>query len=69
MLPTNVEEAIEAARSMLDDGLYGAAGGEIVVERLLEGEEVSILAFCDGFTAVGMPPAQVLGYSSIWKGL
>jgi hypothetical protein len=52
------QEAIDAARSILRDGAFGAAGAEIVIEQFLEGEEVSILAFCDGNTAVGMPPVQ-----------
>jgi len=33
-------------------------GGGILVEELLEGEEVSLLALCDGATAVALPPAQ-----------
>ena len=58
MIPSNKEEAIEGAKSILDDKSFGSAGAEIVIEEFLEGEEVSILAFCDGFTAKGMPPAQ-----------
>lgn len=30
----------------------------MVIEEFLEGEEVSMLAFTDGYTIVGMPPAQ-----------
>jgi len=30
----------------------------VVIEERLEGEEVSILAFTDGYTVVPLPPAQ-----------
>lgn len=58
ILPQSREEAIEAARSMMCDNTFGSAGDEIVIEEFLEGEEISLLAFCDGVTAVGMPGAQ-----------
>jgi phosphoribosylamine--glycine ligase len=35
-----------------------ALGDELIVEELLEGPEVSVLAVCDGVTAVPLPPAQ-----------
>jgi hypothetical protein len=59
-LPDTAEEAVQAARSLLVDGALGEAGREVVVEERLLGEEVSLLAFADGQTVVGMPAAQVL---------
>ena len=44
-----VEEAVPRAR---------AFGGEIVVEELLEGDEVSVFALTDGAQALPLPPAQ-----------
>jgi phosphoribosylamine--glycine ligase len=35
-----------------------ALGDDVVVEELLEGPEVSVLAVCDGATAVALPPAR-----------
>jgi phosphoribosylamine---glycine ligase len=44
----------------LDSGLRGAAalGGDVVIEELLEGEEISLFAVTDGTTAVALAPAQ-----------
>lgn len=58
IIPQNKEESIEAAKEIMCDKSFGAAGSEIVVEEFLEGEEISLLAFCDGVTAVCMPGAQ-----------
>ena len=58
LLPTSKEEALTNARQILEDGLFGEAGQEIVIEEYLDGDEVSILAFADGVTAYAMPPAQ-----------
>jgi phosphoribosylamine---glycine ligase len=44
----------------LDAGLRGATalGGDVVIEELLEGDEVSLFAVTDGSTAVALAPAQ-----------
>ena len=44
----------------VDAGLAAAAalGGEVLVEELLEGEEVSLFALSDGSRAVGLAPSQ-----------
>lgn len=44
----NKEEACKAIDEILTDKIFGSAGESIVVEELLEGEEVSVLAFADG---------------------
>jgi phosphoribosylamine--glycine ligase / phosphoribosylformylglycinamidine cyclo-ligase len=33
-------------------------GAEVVIEEFLEGDEISILAFSDGYTIVPLPAAQ-----------
>jgi phosphoribosylamine--glycine ligase len=44
----------------LDAGLKAAsrAGGQVVIEELLEGEEVSVFALCDGSGALPLAPAR-----------
>jgi phosphoribosylamine--glycine ligase len=51
-------EAEATARAMLADGALGAAGREIVVEELLAGEELSVLALTDGDRVLLLPAAQ-----------
>lgn len=52
------EEAVELVPKFLDGSMFGSAGEKIVVEEFLEGQEVSLLVFTDGTTAVMMPPVQ-----------
>ena len=37
---------------------FGEAGGEIVIEEFLDGEEASFFALCDGDTAIALTTAQ-----------
>jgi phosphoribosylamine---glycine ligase len=48
----------EAAIDMMLGGGLGEAGGEIVVEEFLDGEEASFFALCDGETAIPLASAQ-----------
>jgi len=52
------EEALAAVDEIMVNKAFGSAGDRIVVEELLEGEEVSILAFTDGKTIVPMVSSQ-----------
>ncbi len=53
----SVAEA-EAAVDMMFGGGLGAAGGGVVVEDFLDGEEASFFALCDGETALALTTAQ-----------
>jgi phosphoribosylamine--glycine ligase len=57
-LPQNLDEAMSAARAMLEESRFGEAGRRIVVEEFLRGEELSVLALTDGRTIVVLEPAQ-----------
>ncbi len=54
----NRAEAEAAVREAMEEGRFGEAGKEIVIEDFIDGEEVTILAFADGRVAVPMPPVQ-----------
>lgn len=58
LIPTNNEEALAALKSVMVDKEFGSAGDEVVIEEYLEGPEISVLAFSDGYTVVPMPAAQ-----------
>jgi phosphoribosylamine--glycine ligase len=48
----------EAAIDMMFGGGLGEAGGEVVIEEFLTGEEASFFALCDGATAIALTTAQ-----------
>ncbi|KAI0756760.1 aminoimidazole ribonucleotide synthetase [Daedaleopsis nitida] len=58
LLPETADEAIAGLKEIMVDSVFGAAGSEVVVEELLVGPEVSVLAFSDGYTIIPMPAAQ-----------
>jgi phosphoribosylamine--glycine ligase len=56
-----IAETAEQAHAALDDmfgGGFGGAGGEVVIEEFLEGEEASFFALTDGTTALPFGSAQ-----------
>jgi phosphoribosylamine--glycine ligase len=58
--------AREALAAFFLDSRFGEAGSRVVVEEHLEGEELSLLALCDGETVLPMAPAQ--DYKRIFDG-
>lgn len=52
------DSARKAVASCLESGTFGTAGLKIVIEEFLEGEEVSMLALCDGRTIVPLESAK-----------
>ncbi|XP_033215514.1 trifunctional purine biosynthetic protein adenosine-3 [Belonocnema kinseyi] len=54
----DIEEACQSIDQILTEKKFGSAGETLVIEELLEGEEISMLAFTDGKTVVNMLPAQ-----------
>ena len=52
------EAEAEEALNQIMGGAFGTAGQRVVIEEFLEGEEVSLLAFCSGETALPLPSAQ-----------
>lgn len=58
IIPESHDEAISALRSIMTDREFGSAGDLVVLEEYLQGEEISILSFCDGHTIFSLPAAQ-----------
>ena len=54
----DAEQAHAALREIFVDSRFGEQGTSVVVEELLIGEELSLLALCDGVRALPMAPAR-----------
>ena len=51
-------EAKDFLYELMGKEIYGAAGSTVIIEECLDGEEATILAFCDGKTLSPMPASQ-----------
>ena len=51
-------EAEQALTDIMVRHIYGQAGGKVIVESFLSGQELSVHAICDGVNAALFPPAQ-----------
>jgi phosphoribosylamine--glycine ligase len=58
LLPETNDEGLTALKEIMLDAEFGDAGREVIIEERLSGEEVSLLAFCDGRNLSPMPPSQ-----------
>jgi len=54
----NSQDAVGAITQMMADGIYGEAGKRILVEKVLQGEELSILALSDGERILPLASSQ-----------
>ena len=50
IISLNKEEALQAAKDILQNNQFGKSGDKIIVEEFLTGPEVSVMAFTDGKT-------------------
>ena len=51
------QEAKDAVRAMMEEGVFGESGSRVVIEEFLTGNEASVLAFTDGKTLIPMVSA------------
>lgn len=58
VIAETAEEAEAAIRDMMEGHAFGSAGASVVIEEFMEGEEASVLAFCDGKTIIPMVSSQ-----------
>ena len=54
----SLAQAETALEEIMRKNVHKNAGSEVVIEEFLDGQEISIHAFCDGKTFVLLPPAQ-----------
>jgi phosphoribosylamine---glycine ligase len=54
----SVAEANRAIDAMLNDGVFGVAGREILIEEFMDGEEISLFAITDGRNFLPLLAAQ-----------
>jgi len=57
-IATTQDEAEAAIAAALEEGVFGAAGAELVIEEFMQGEELSFFALCDGSHALPLASAQ-----------
>jgi phosphoribosylamine--glycine ligase len=53
-----VTETLDALQIIFRENRFGDSGKSVVIEERLQGEEISVLMFCDGKTLALMPPSQ-----------
>jgi len=62
----SADEAEKALRLFFEERVFGKAGDRLLVERFLEGEEVSFMCLCDGTLAI--PLATTKDYKKVFDG-
>ena len=57
VIAQNAADASHALRAILEDRIFGNAGGRVLIEEFLDGREVSIFGLTDGDTVLTLSPA------------
>lgn len=57
IVAAELQEALDGIERIMG-GAFGSAGDQVVIEECLQGQEVSLLCFCDGKTAIPMVAVQ-----------
>ena len=52
------KDAEIVVKKIMVDKIFGSSGNKIIIEEKLEGEETSLIAFCDGKTILPLIPSQ-----------
>ncbi|MGI6252675.1 MAG: phosphoribosylamine--glycine ligase, partial [Aminivibrio sp.] len=55
---STAEEAADAARAMIEEGVFGESGRQVIVEDGLAGEELTVLVVTDGISYRILPVSQ-----------
>jgi phosphoribosylamine--glycine ligase len=58
IIADSITSAELALNDLMHSKIFGEAGSEVVIEEYLQGQEISIHAFCDGTNAILFPAAQ-----------
>ncbi|KXN86766.1 Bifunctional purine biosynthetic protein ADE1 [Leucoagaricus sp. SymC.cos] len=58
LVPETTEDALAGLKEIMVDKAFGSTRNKVVIEEYLEGLEVSVLAFSDGYSIVPLPAAQ-----------
>lgn len=58
LIPESKDDAIVRLKEIMLTKVFGDAGNEVVIEELLIGPEISVLALSDGYTITPLPAAQ-----------
>ncbi|MCK4892325.1 MAG: phosphoribosylamine--glycine ligase [Calditrichia bacterium] len=54
----NIGEALSAIKTIMQDGVFGKAGNQVVIEECMKGEETSLFVLTDGKDYALLSPAQ-----------
>lgn len=54
VIVNNLSQALDTLDNFMEKKVFGLSGSKVVIEEFLEGEEISLLTFCDGKTVVPM---------------